>query len=205
MRIAAITMVLMGAGVAHIQAEGVAADHRVTVCMGTEPYVALGVVPMAQMLASRMFAGIGVTIVWRRELHGCPAQGLLIRVSRDTPEILKPGALAYAMPYEGFQIHLFYDRIAQSRCQRQVSVVLAHVLVHEITHMLQGQVRHSDYGIMKRVWSPADFDNMALRPLEFAKEDVDLIYAGLAWRTARTALARSTTKRTGAEAGLPTP
>jgi hypothetical protein len=58
---------------------------------------------------------------------------------------------------------------------------------------------------MKRVWSPADFDDMALRPLEFAKEDVDLIYAGLAWRTARTALARGTTKRTGAEAGLPTP
>jgi hypothetical protein len=56
---------------------------------------------------------------------------------------------------------------------------MAHVLVHEITHMLEGTCRHSATGIMKAHWDYRDYCEMRGRPLLLAQEDVDLIYNGL--------------------------
>jgi len=42
----------------------------------------------------------------------------------------------------------------------QVSSVLAHVLVHEVTHILQGIPRHSESGVMKAQWDSNDFAQM---------------------------------------------
>jgi hypothetical protein len=57
--------------------------------------------------------------------------------------------------------------------------VLAHVLVHEITHVLEGIDRHSATGIMKAHWNYNDYLEMRRKPLPFAHEDVNLIYDGL--------------------------
>ena len=58
--------------------------------------------------------------------------------------------------------------------------LLAHVLVHEITDILQGVTRHSSQGVMKAQWSQQDFNLMLGRSLEFASFDVDLIHDGIA-------------------------
>jgi len=55
--------------------------------------------------------------------------------------------------------------------------VLAHVLVHEITHVLEGVARHSASGIMKARWEGADYERMHFAPLPFAGEDLRLIHA----------------------------
>jgi hypothetical protein len=65
--------------------------------------------------------------------------------------------------------------------------VLGHVLVHEITHILQGFSTHSDRGMMKAEWDAKDFDLMGWTPLAFTEEDVRLIHLGLATRASRTA------------------
>ena len=65
----------------------------------------------------------------------------------------------------------------------------AHVLVHEITHLLQGIDRHSDTGVMKAHWTGRDFVDMRSSPLPFTGYDVDLIYAGLAKRGGTAVLA----------------
>jgi hypothetical protein len=70
-----------------------------------------------------------------------------------------------------------------------VSIVLAHVLVHEITHILQASNGHSEQGIMKAHWDAGDYFQMRSKPLEFTDHDVRQIYLGLAARKARTALA----------------
>jgi hypothetical protein len=67
--------------------------------------------------------------------------------------------------------------------------VLAHVLVHEITHVLEGIDRHSATGIMKDRWDDNDYFEMRRKPLRFAQKDVDLIYDGLKVRQARLATA----------------
>jgi hypothetical protein len=45
--------------------------------------------------------------------------------------------------------------------------------------MLEGITRHSKTGIMKAQWDGDDRFQIALGHLEFATEDIDLIYRGL--------------------------
>ena len=60
--------------------------------------------------------------------------------------------------------------------------MLAHVLAHEITHILQGIKRHSKTGVMKAKWSYEDIRKMTWKPLPFAEEDIRLIHLGMeAW------------------------
>jgi hypothetical protein len=135
----------------------------------------------AQALAGRMFAAMGVSLEWAK---GKPAgesspPPIIIEVVTGAPENFKPGSLAYALPYEGSHITVFVDRIENMRAP---SNVLAHVMVHEITHILQGISRHSATGVMKQRWTPGDFSGMRFKPLPFTPLDIDLIYAGLAAR-----------------------
>jgi hypothetical protein len=59
----------------------------------------------------------------------------------------------------------------------------------KITHILEGVTRHSAYGVMKARWVIEDYSQMQLKSLEFADEDIDLIYRGLAVREARAMVA----------------
>jgi hypothetical protein len=136
------------------------------------------------MTVSQMFAEIGVVMDWRVKMEDCPAGALKVSLSNATPETLRPGALAYALPYEGTNIRVFYDRILRMHGRAAAPRVMAHAMVHEITHIVQGIARHSVDGVMKARWTEADLRDMQRRPLAFASEDVDLIYKGLAFREA---------------------
>jgi hypothetical protein len=71
-------------------------------------------------------------------------------------------ALAYATPYvkSGTCIHVFMDRVAKGRNLSFETALLAHVLAHEITHVLQQTEHHSSDGVMKAVWSSDDYASM---------------------------------------------
>ena len=136
----------------------------------------------AQMLASRIFHRIGIQVDWHPANSSFCGQRELsvIRVtySLHTPIDLVPSALAYARPYEGIHTDVLYDRVPGGN-EAERAEVLGYVLVHEITHILQGVARHSDSGIMKAHWDKADLVRMRLVPMSFTKDDVDLIYKGL--------------------------
>ena len=61
-------------------------------------------------------------------------------------------------------------------------MLLAHVLVHELTHLLEGVPRHSASGIMKAHWDENDYSRMLLAPLPFAAEDIEMIWRGMTAR-----------------------
>jgi hypothetical protein len=133
---------------------------------------------MAQQLAARMLEGVGVTLIWRR---GTPAaQGgaeVLEAVLDETaPHDFNPNALAFTTlgAPSGTRIEIFYDRVLSAGPPDTVPAILAHVLVHEITHVLEGVGRHSDYGVMKARWDVEDVWKMR-KLLPFAPEDVALI------------------------------
>jgi hypothetical protein len=86
-----------------------------------------------------------------------------------------PGAMAYALPYSRTTIVVFYDRVQAAA----VPPLLAHVLAHEITHVLEGLAVHSATGIMKAKWTSKDYVEMRRRALQFTDEDVILIRHGL--------------------------
>jgi hypothetical protein len=140
----------------------------------------------ARVLANEMFVSVDVKIDWR---IGQPSRSqsriekpIVVEMITETPTELKPGALAIARPYEGVHITVFYDRVRAATEPELTPNVLAHVLVHEITHILQGTCRHSDTGIIKAHWTHTDYMEMGQKPLSFTEEDVQLIRAGLAAR-----------------------
>ncbi len=161
---------------------GVPGENRVSVCLeGGLGFRAIGV---ATTIASNMFAAIGVTLEWQTHPRGCSAQGIHISVTEGAPEAFTPNALASTLPFEPNHIRVFYDRVHE-RDPSPVSRLLAHVLVHEIAHVLQEGKPHTDRGVMKAKWGPKDFEEMRRRPLEFTQEDIIEIHRRLAVRGGR--------------------
>ncbi len=180
-------MVIMMASAAGVwAAENGEVQRNVTVC--AEHGTAGPVAHAAEVLASRMFTDIDVHIDWHAA-SSCAgfSNALTVTISDGTPANQLPGALAYALPYEGTHIVVFYDRIKGQVDGSVVPILLAHVLVHEITHILQRVGRHSASGVMKAGFSAADHDEMKRKGLGFTQEDIDLIYIGLDKRQARQA------------------
>ena len=188
MKITATAAIMMAAGGA-LFAEVPTGERSVSVCM--ERGSGFGPGLQARATASQIFAGIGVRIDWHVGLESCPLHSIKISLGQNTPKSERPGALAYALPYEGTHIVVYYDRICVNQ-KSLVPTVLAHVLVHEITHILEGISRHSETGVMKAHWDDDDMSRMAWKPLKFAQEDIDLIYLGLAGRAAHSTLALNT-------------
>jgi len=160
-----------------------AAESEVTVCIA-QPASAHDL-PHAELLASKMFEPVSVKLDWR---HSCQVgDAVRIELSTDTSDTEHPGALAFALPYEGVHIVVFYDRINRSVGADLRSLVLAHVLVHEITHVLEGVDRHSETGVMKAHWTGTDYAQMRHKPLSFTDWDIQLIHKGLESRRVRLA------------------
>ncbi len=160
----------------------------VTVCAENFPQIGL----LAESRASKMFAAAGVNINWR-SARSCPAGAIRVRLTNSTDPLEFPGAFAYALPYEGTTIVIFYDRLQQCpACTRPAgrAAVLAHVLVHEITHILQGFVGHSEGGVMKARFTPSDLSGMSFASLPFTSTDLYLLQQGIAKREARQLAAR---------------
>ena len=162
----------------------VPADPTVTVCLQGLSAVTGPVLQQAQVIANEMFAPAGVNIDWHRgglsRSHSQGGRLIVVDLATDTPKQLRPGALAFALPYEGTHITVFYDRVRQTVDSKMVPAVLAHVLVHEITHILEGCDWHTSAGIMKASWTRADYKEITRRPLPFTEEDLQLIRFGLA-------------------------
>lgn len=173
----AVMAVMVGTSVS---ADAVQVDERkVMVCMA--PTADIRLEKRAKAVSSGIFGGIGIKIQWH-DLRKCPTEGILITFSNETPASLMPGALAYALPHEGRHIVVFFDRVTKK--PGYVSILLGHVIAHEVTHILQGIVRHSESGVMKANWTGADYQQMSREPLQFTDHDVLLIHRGLQGRQA---------------------
>jgi len=131
-----------------------------------------------EMMTSKIFSAIGVKLDWRN--GSCPAAPNAIKIAfaMQAPAGFSPGALAYARPYEGIHIVVFYDRVRRMHPSR-IDQFMAYVLAHEIAHILEGVSRHSTKGIMKANWDGLDGFQIVCDSLLFADEDVELIRNGL--------------------------
>jgi hypothetical protein len=165
---------------------GQAAERKFTVCMNKS--LDGPVIEDAEVIASRMFEAIGLKTEWHDLGRACPVGDDVIRIQLLTfsPEHYHPGAFAFAWPYEGVNIQVFGDRMERLIGHNDLQYVLAHVLVHEITHLLQGVNRHSSSGIMKAGWDNGDYAKMTRkRPLSFTELDVTLIQRGMDAKASR--------------------
>ena len=172
---------IMGTRAAELPTQEQAGSRSVTLCLSysLEPKVEIA---SALGIASKMFAEIGI------QLHGHSGQKfckntaertIFVNLSSQTPATRHPGALAYALPFEGQHIEIFYDRIVHLGLSPTLTArLLAYVLVHEIAHLLQRLDRHSSEGIMKARWRTQEYLDKRAR-VAFTEDDVDLIYRGM--------------------------
>ncbi|HLK46826.1 MAG TPA: hypothetical protein VKT49_01750 [Bryobacteraceae bacterium] len=152
--------------------------YHVTACL--KPPARTWTMIRAEYLASQIYAGIGLTLDWAKDQRSCrddTAIRITLQDSTSPGELL--GALAYALPQEGSHVVVFYDRIQKAIESPDVPILLAHVLVHEIAHLLEGFKHHSESGMMKAYWTGEDYRRMAIRPLPFGDGDLWLIRHGL--------------------------
>lgn len=163
---------------------------KILVCVNTSNYAAAAALNRAKTITARMFLTAGVSLEWHSfaaaACQGSPRDRTVkLDISTDTPPGEHVGALAYALPYEGAHIIVLFDRIQRSAAgPATLATMLAHVMTHEITHLLQGISRHSASGVMKAHWDAKDFADMGRAPLPFAPEDIDLIQSGMLGRAA---------------------
>ena len=181
----AIALVAFLAAGAWATEENGARNHAVVVCTTISRDFLMH---RAEITAASMFAEIGVQIVWHPD-RACPPDAIRITFSDRADRNFRSLALAYALPYEATHIQVFYDRLRQHPTRLQ-PVLLAHVLVHEIAHILQGVSRHSASGIMMARWGSSEYDEMVVKPLRFTDEDIRLIRVGLQARESRLIAAR---------------
>jgi len=153
----------------------------VTVALHCEVLTTPGVVARAKHMAKEIFDSIGVTLAWRGEMTDLE-QGVLIKVDLQPGPAGESTSLGEASPFaREHAIIINYNAVKRAAgISRQLEpIILTHVLVHEITHVLQGVNRHAETGMMKARWTPEDYCEMEWKPLEFTQEDVELIRLGL--------------------------
>ena len=105
-------------------------NQTVLVCIDDRGYTA---VADATPRASILFRSAGVTLKWHSDVSFCQGKrdAIVVSLSTNTTRKFLPGALAYALPYEGIQFEVFYDRLALADPDLQ-PFLMAHVMVHEM-------------------------------------------------------------------------
>jgi hypothetical protein len=152
-----------------------------------DPILNQSLVWQARTQASSIFGDLGIKLEWRNGQRYCGPQDLRIGVRDDTPTTLMPGALGYALPFEGTHGEVFFDRVRRTVPSYLLPYLLGHVLAHEIAHLLEGTDHHADAGLMKAHWDVADYYMMRMHPLQLTEADVFLIRTGLAARAVHRA------------------
>ena len=99
--------------VAGVVAEGETSHQKVSVYVLDNAEVPSEVRYAAQGLATQMFARIGVNVEWslRRPTPQSSDRGIVVELTAKTPQTFPPATLAYAKPYEGVHVSIFYDRM----------------------------------------------------------------------------------------------
>lgn len=179
---AALGVWIIFTGSASARSAGAEGHTPVAICM-ERPGDSVLAISQAQAITSMMFERIGVAIVWH-ELNQCPAEAhpILISLSNNTPEKFLRNSLAYSQPFEGVHVRVFYDRLRSVEQVCPMPVLLAHVLAHEVGHMLQRSDQHTASGVMKARWDGRDYVQMARQALPFSEVDIRLIERGLEFR-----------------------
>jgi hypothetical protein len=159
-----------------------AAAAEIRVCFVDDVGILPSVQSIARVQGVWMLAQTGVSVRWEEGECRAGEITIQVRIAAQTSATVHPGALAYAEPFADRmnRITVLYDRV-RFVSERRLGFegrLLAHVLVHEIGHVLMRTDAHSDTGVMKARWTAEDFDRMARIPLRFTAMERELLSIG---------------------------
>ncbi|MBM3786054.1 MAG: hypothetical protein FJW30_16970 [Acidobacteria bacterium] len=188
-----------------ILATAIAAANEIPVSITGSAAVSSPPAAMARQQAAGLLARAGVALHWCgqcRNRFGVIRIALIDQAPPDTPERI----LAQARFGQGRELWIFLDRVRNVNGATMFTRVLAHVIVHELVHLLQRSNRHTEEGIMKARWDAADYEAIRRGTMRLSETDVELLHAGLAKRLSAlsptlVADARSHTAQPGQDQG----
>ena len=159
----------------------------------------------AEREAGEMLATAGVHVTWTtattdRSKHPC-GPPIVVRFALDDHSASNPRAFAYARPFDqdASEITVFWEKLGKisARYMCPLGNLLAHVLAHEIVHILQARDYHAGTGLMRSSWTARDYFQMMRGHLPFTQTDIQLVREGIEFRAAsgvqRVAAVNSTT------------
>ena len=161
--------------------------------------VSAGVLSQAEKESTRIFRIAGLQTKWvecsTAEVVGTECNGLLqagdvvLQIVHETRKLKGDvfGAAFLGQDGTGQYTNVFYDRVNELNRDRKVppAEVLAHVMAHEIGHLLLGLNSHSMSGIMRGYWDSEELKAIERGRLLFSAEQSKLMRGRLAAITAR--------------------
>jgi hypothetical protein len=151
----------------------------------------------AELRSPAMFREIDVEVHWRmgsvqaNAANNACCAPVVVQLENVRGCSASSEALGHAtsLAQPGTRINVFLDRLVAYRDENLETAILAHVLAHEITHVLRSENRRSANGMVKAHWDIADYQCAKSHSLPFAPEDVESIRRGIAKRMLKSAAA----------------
>ena len=142
----------------------------------------------AQQRVSTIYARAGIELVGHDTQPAAPSA--LRFAVKIVPHSLhyghdKPDVMGAALrETRGTIVYVFFGRVERfARAQRVLSsTMLAHVIAHEIGHLLLPKGWHSDRGIMRGKWDRAHVNDAVRGGLTFTTDEIRIIRAHASFR-----------------------
>lgn len=181
-------------------AQGNGERQKITIYVDGEILAPGGIFERARAGAADILRSVGIEVKWKfgspphlaASAINCRAgyyPPIGIKIHPEAPSGLIPGTIAGSLPYSvaPTRVHVYVDRIQPMlrKDPDRLPALLAHILVHEIAHVLGGTDFHSDTGIMKAAWSRSDILEMQIKRLSFTPPDLMSIRSGMAAKSAK--------------------
>lgn len=142
----------------------------------------------ARQQVSAIYARAGIELI-RHDTPAAPRSALRF-AAKIVPHSLgyghdKPHVMGAALgETRGTIVYVFFGRVEHfARSQRLLSsTMLAHVIAHEIGHLLLPKGWHSERGLMRGKWDRAHVDNAMRGTLTFTPDEIRTIRADASFR-----------------------
>ena len=149
-----------------------------------DAHVPADVLSAAKHEAAAIFARAGIAVIWYDEAPGAPAEyRFAVKIVPNALSHLhaKPHVMGAALREPrgaaGTIVYAFFGRIDDFARGQRVSAgtMLAHVIAHEVGHLLLPTGSHSERGLMRGTWDRAHVDNAVRGELTFTPEEIQTI------------------------------
>jgi hypothetical protein len=143
-----------------------------------DAHVPADVLSAARQEAVGIFARAGIEIVWHDEAADAPAAyRFAVKIVAHALDYAgaKPHVMGVALrETRGTLVYAFFGRVSDfARAQRiPSSTMLAHVIAHEVGHLLLPKGWHSERGLMRGKWDRAQVETAVRGELTFTPEEI---------------------------------
>jgi hypothetical protein len=148
-----------------------------------DAHVSAEVLENAQTEMTRIYARAGLDVRWTETDSAAPALGLTVKIvpyslahSHVAPDVM---GVALLTQTRGTMAYVFFKRVDDFARARHIELsrMLAHVMAHEVGHLLLPAGAHSHTGLMRGTWDRLQVRDAIRGELTFTGEQTQMIRA----------------------------